>query len=173
MLTIKPYQDDDGSALRASAEAKEHLNETEFQLVGEAVASRWVGGRKVKVNNNDGTLQHLGIPDAELRVAELREHIEQFGRMSPAPDMALASAQLRVQIRETESLLARIRKEIAVYLSNVERQPVLGEVSEDVWVRNRGYVDEHLAQIAPQVLEQSAAVRRRRVEGGAEPSATP
>lgn len=173
MQTIKAPQDGgadglntDGSAQRASAEAKEHLSSTAFEATGHAVAQRWIGGRKV----SSDSLQHLGIPDAEIHAAVLREQIDRLAQTSfgDSHEVLLASAQLRVDLRETESLLARLRNEICVYLSDVESQLVLGEVSEDVWARNRAYVDEHLARIAPHALEQFAAAHRRQAEGDAE-----
>jgi hypothetical protein len=166
MQTIKPKQDTDGSALRASAEAKEHLSATEFELIGDAVGKRWIGGRKI----NNESLQNLGISDAEIHAATLREQIDRLAQMSAgnSHELLLGSTQLRVNLRETESLLARLQNEIGVYLSDVERQLVLGEISEDVWARNRAYVDERLARIAPDALEQFTAAHRRQAEGDAE-----
>ncbi len=156
----------DGYAQRASAEVRGHLSDAAFESIGHAVAQRWIGGRKV----SNEALQHLGIADAEIQAGTLREQIDRLAQTSfgSSREMLLATAQLRVDQRETESLLARLRNEICVYLSDVERRLVLGEVSEDVWARNRAYVDEHLAQIAPQALEQFAAAHRRQAEGDAE-----
>jgi hypothetical protein len=156
----------DGYAQRASAEVKGRLSDTAFESIGHAVAQRWIGGRKV----SNEALQHFGIADAEIHAATLREQLDRLAETSfgSSREILLASAHLRVDQRETESLLARLRNEICVYLSDVERQLVLGEVSEDVWARNRAYVDEHLARIAPQALEQFAAAHRRQAEGDAE-----
>jgi hypothetical protein len=173
MQTIKPPKDGaayglntDGSGQRASAEAKENLSAAAFDAIGQAVGQRWIGGRKV----SSEALQHLGIPDAEIHAATLREQIDRLAETSfgNSREMFIPAAQLRAGLKETESLLARLRNEVCVYLSDVECRLVLGEVSEDVWARNRAYVDSHLARIAPQAVEQFAAAYRRRAEGDAE-----
>ena len=71
---------------------------------------------------------------------------------------------------EARSVLARQRTAIANYLGETERQMVLEKVTvnADVFERNRAYVDERLAAVAPQALEQCVAAYRRHAEGDAE-----
>jgi hypothetical protein len=78
------------------------------------------------------------------------------------------TTKLRAWQTEAKSVLARQRGEIADYLAETERQILFGQVNSDVFERNRAYVDERLAALAPQALEQFEAAYRRHSEGDAE-----
>jgi hypothetical protein len=69
---------------------------------------------------------------------------------------------------EQRKVLARIAQRVHSYLSQVERQLVLGQLHSDVFEDNRRYVDERLQQFAPEILEQLLIAYRRTREGTAE-----
>lgn len=128
-------------------------------------------------NEPDGRFQNVGIPEAEARAETLKEQIDALAvpdGLHPvdlykrSEELLKASVQLRQALGEMNSMLARLRNQIAVFLGEVERQLLLGQVNSDVWERNRSYVDTRLAQIAPQMVEQFSAAYRRHAEDDAE-----
>ena len=58
-------------------------------------------------------------------------------------------------------VISRIRIRIHEYLSYVEQQLLLGQVSSDIFQRNREYVDSRLRDISPETLEQFSAAYER------------
>jgi hypothetical protein len=69
---------------------------------------------------------------------------------------------------EQRKVLARITQRVHSYLSQVERQLVLGQLQSDVFEDNRRYVDDRLQKFAPEILEQIHIAYRRTREGTTE-----
>lgn len=69
---------------------------------------------------------------------------------------------------EQRKVLARITQRVHSYLSQVERQIVLGQLQSDVFEDNRRYVDERLKKFAPEILDQLHIAYRRTREGSVE-----
>ncbi len=67
-----------------------------------------------------------------------------------------------------QRVLDRVERRVRVFLSNTEKQVAFGQINADIFERNRRYVDEQLAKVAPQALEQVSSAYKRAEEGGAE-----
>jgi hypothetical protein len=159
---------------RISADVAPHLTTDEYNAMGNRVFEKWMhGARSVEKDKFCPT----GIADTEARVEGLASQIGAIkipDGLHPVDlyhrsnELTNAAVQLNALLMQSRGVLARQRNAIGDYLSEVERQVVFGNVNADVFERNRKYVDERLATIAPQALEQFAAAYRRQDEGDAE-----
>jgi hypothetical protein len=175
LATVSDDKDWKGNAIakRMSAEVAAHMTPDEHRAIGYRVAERWIHGPRAVT----GGFQPRGISDLEQYVTGLESQIE--GLKPPdglhpvdlyqrSQELLEVTTKLRAWQTEAKSVLARQRGEIADYLPETERQILFGQVNSDVFERNRAYVDERLAALAPQALEQFEAAYRRHSEGDAE-----
>jgi hypothetical protein len=65
-------------------------------------------------------------------------------------------------------VLDRVERRVRIFLSDTEKQVAFGQVNAGIFERNRRYVDEQLAKVAPRALEQVSSAYKRANEDGAE-----
>ncbi len=124
---------------------------------------------------DDDKLSTLGIQELEENILVLSRSEDPLPNNLLPYDAAYFSDQrhknrsVQQQIEtEQRKVLARITQRVHSYLSQVERQLVLGQLQSDVFEDNRRYVDDRLQQFAPEILEQLHIAYRRTREGTAE-----
>lgn len=70
--------------------------------------------------------------------------------------------------KASTEVLNRIERRVRAFLGETEKQVMFGQINADIFERNRRFVDEQLASIAPKALEQILSAYRRAEEGSAE-----
>ena len=99
-------------------------------------------------------------PDVDREGAGL----EGLALQQTAQSLAEHRADLLNAAADTGQVLARVRSRVSDYLAQTEQQIAFGQVSADVWERNRTFVDIALAEVAPDALQQFQAAYRRQAE---------
>lgn len=61
--------------------------------------------------------------------------------------------------------MSRVRQRVHTYLSRVEKELVFGQLNADIFERNRRFVDERLAGLAPDALAQLVSAHERVLAG--------
>ncbi len=155
-----------------SREAFARINK---EAVEAAISSRSITMIDVHGKINDGKITGLGIQEIEENILILSRSEDPLPNNLHPLDAAVFSdrrskSRSLQQHMETEQrkVLARITQRVHSYLSQVERQLVLGQLQADVFEDNRRYVDARLQQFAPEILEQLHIAYRRTREGTAE-----
>jgi hypothetical protein len=140
---------DEEAKRRVADEVRPHFTEEDLHVVWRQTTEGYLAGRKF----SDDRMLGQSLPEVEAVIRGLRE---QLSHMQPASGLHTVdlyfesqrleeqSAQLLTAALEREQVVARVRQRIADYLSQTERQLVLGQLSSDVWERNRQFVDEQL-----------------------------
>jgi hypothetical protein len=155
---------------RAGVELAAHFSASELEVLWHAAAAAFISERTLSLQ---GGVMATSIAEAEVTAAALRE---QAGHIQPPPGLesgllvrvAREAAEQRGQLlsaaAESEQVFARVRSRVSDYLAQTEQQIAFGQVSADVWERNRAFVDTELAAIAPDALGQFQAAYRRQAE---------
>jgi hypothetical protein len=169
MTSVAKDQPVDPTSTATSNEVAAHFTEEELQEAGLRVINRFThGARSMGVN----MFHSKGISDTEVYVegveAQLQNLIDGYSGSPQRTEILNARVQLNHSLMQARSVLARWRNNIGDYLSRTERELLFGQVSSDIFERNRRWVDEQLALMAPRVLEQFAAAYRRNAENDAE-----
>lgn len=173
----------DADKLRRAQELWPHYTNAEFQKRGDAVLSAFIERRQMRQFDVDGvpdrkaTVCALPLPEIESRIAVLSKELE---RSVPTPglhsvDLYFNEKQnfelrrlVNLNIEELVGVRERIQQRVYAFLSQTEQQLVYGQVNADIFERNRRYVGDRLAVIAPDVVEKFTAAYRRLSDGSVE-----
>lgn len=160
-----------------------HYGAAELKVLQAEAAQRYMAERQTEVPDGpDGKGQKSttfagSVRDIETNMASVAE----MTQMPEIPD-ALGAMGVRSALSERQQIaiftarwkkgsttvLNRIEQRVRAFLSETEKQVMLGQVNADIFERNRRFVDEQLAAAAPKALEQVSAAYRRAGEGSAE-----
>lgn len=164
--------DDEAAKDRIHAELASHYTNNEFKATLYEITKGYMAERKIRLINNDGSINKeesfciFSINDIEDKISELEKEIERSIPPTGMHSLDLYYAQKRYDhtrsidsflIQELKSVLNRIKHRVYDYLSNVEKQLLYGQVNADIFEKNRRYVDQQLAIIAPEALSQFLA----------------
>jgi len=125
----------------------------------------------------DSIMVIVSVPEMEARISNLKRT-----ESDPSPpttmhplDVAVFTkefAEQRLEARafilQFESVLSRIRQRVHTYLSRAEKELMFGQFNADIFERNRRFVDEHLASLAPDALAQLVSAYERVGKGDVE-----
>ncbi|MEU0394857.1 hypothetical protein ABZ208_19160 [Streptomyces sp. NPDC006208] len=179
---------------QVGAADKEALADIKRQLAPHFTVEQWkkewatcselyVAERKVRLFAGDSlgekydSMLAESVEEIEVRVESLGDQIK---ASTPPPGLAPVDlyfkdqeyAKLRTVLlahkSDAQKVLSRIRRRVFNYFHFVEREILLGQVSSDIFMRNRAYVDARLKTIAPSALEQFAAAYERSEAGSSE-----
>jgi hypothetical protein len=157
---------------RLSAEIASHMTRHEWQVIGERVSQKYLAGRAVPEGSQAMSLaateEHIAGLEAQIASLSLPSGLHPVDLYRRHEDLLKATATMNTAATRARTMLVGVRNEICDYLGRAERELLFGQVSADIWERNRQFVDERLATIAPDALEQFAAAYRRQAEGDAE-----
>lgn len=165
---------DEQAKQRAGIELAAHFSAEEMARLWKQAVEAFVSERSL--NMQKGVLA-TSIAEAEVTAAGLREqasHLEPAAGLEgwalerAAADLGGARVQLLNAAADAEHVLARVRSRVSDYLAQTEQQIAFGQVSADVWERNRAFVDAELAKVAPDALNQFQATYRRQAEDESE-----
>lgn len=157
-----------------------YFSREEFLRMRKETVVESISSRSVETIDSDGETDDEKI--TLLGIQEIEEFIQVISRKDdPLPsnlhplDAAIYSdrrSKNRIiqqhQENEMRKVLARITQRVHSYLSRVEREIVLGQLQSDLFEDNRRYVDDKLAQLDPEILEQIHIAYRRTREGTVE-----
>jgi hypothetical protein len=124
--------------------------------------------------DEDRSVQPSSIDSLEEQAAALVADIEATATPPQLQSTAVHAENTHIRVMLTEqrsniiAIIGRIRARVHEYLSRVEQQLLLGQVTADLFQRNREYVDSRLRVIAPDVLDQFAAAYERAGQGSSE-----
>jgi hypothetical protein len=123
------------------------------------------------------TVVMVSVPELEARISNLRsiasdpsppQTMHPFDVAAFTDEHATRRLESRAFIMQFESVLARVSQRVHMYLSRVEKELMFGQLNADIFERNRRYVDEHLALLAPDALTQLVSAYKRVSEGDVE-----
>jgi hypothetical protein len=160
-----------------------HYGSTELEALNKQVGLIWVkdrttdlpGGLDVSEDKEQAIASSLKEIEAQMAT------VEALTGGGDIPD-GMHTLDVRAAFKEKQRLavfaarskqayqrvLDRVERRVRVFLSNTEKQVAFGQINADIFERNRRYVDEQLAKVAPQALEQVSSAYKRAEEGGAE-----
>jgi len=150
------------------------LNERYVQLLFEERKSTRLMPSKPGESVGDEVVMLISVPEMESRLTALRRM-----EADPPPPTTMAPFdvayftrewegernQTRGNILQFESVISRVRQRVHAYLSRVERELVFGQLNADIFERNRRFVDERLAVLAPDGLAQLVSAYERVLTG--------
>ena len=160
-----------------------HYSSSELVALNKQVGLIWLKDRTTEipggldVNEDKEQALAMSIKEIESQMAT----VEEMARGGEIPE-GMHTLDIHAAFQEKQRLgvfaarsrqayqrvLDRIERRVRVFLSNTEKQIAFGQINADIFERNRRYVDEQLANIAPQALEQVSSAYKRAEEGGAE-----
>lgn len=175
-LQLELRQAGDEEAKRATVrELAPHYTREEFDRAWKETTERYLVERGL--GDDAEKIVGLSLGELEATASGLRQQVEHMQPPAGLHTLDLYHESRRLEGQRTELLmaagqreqvLARVRARVVDFLSTAERQLAFGQINADVFERNRVYVDQRLARVAPQALEQFAAAYRRQAEGDAE-----
>jgi len=149
-------------------------NERYSQLLFEERKSTLLVPRKPGETVGDKVVMLISVPEMESRLTALRRT-----EADPPPPTTMhpfdvahytrewegARTEARANILQFESVMSRVRQRVHAYLSRVEKELVFGQLNADIFERNRRFVDERLAGLAPDALAQLVSAYERVLAG--------
>lgn len=144
-------------------------------LLEERTAAAFVMGPGRKVGEQ--TTMLVSVPELEARISALNDMasdpsppqtMHPFDVAAFTDEQATLRLQSRASILQFQGILGPVRQRVHTYLSRVEKELMFGQLNADIFERNRRYVDERLASIAPDALAQLVSAYRRVGEGDVE-----
>lgn len=171
---------DKNAVARREDEVAPYFSKEVFDQVKEQAVEDAISSRTIIVVDHQGRVDEDKV--CALGIQEIEESIISLSKPDlPLPDNMLPydaayfsdqqqRSRFTRQKLETEyrKVLARITQRVCSYLSQVERQIVLGQLESDIFDDNRRYVDERLQSLAPEILGQLHIAYRRTREGTSE-----
>jgi hypothetical protein len=163
-------RNDEQARTRAGIELSAHFSTEEMAVLWKRAVEAFISERTL--NMQTGILA-TSVAEAEVTAAGLREQashlqptagLEGWALQQAADSVAEQRAQLLNAAADAEHVLARVRSRVSDYLAQTEQQIAFGQVSADVWERNRAFVDIELEKVAPDALSQFQAAYRRQAE---------
>jgi hypothetical protein len=135
-------------------------------------SKEWVAERSCAAISDDGNMEYVGkilargVSEIEIEVARYRQIAS--GAQTPAGLHPLdlyfvdqSNSDLRSKATTIassyQSILARIRQRVHVYLSQTETQLMFGQLHSDIFYQYRQHVDLRLGQLCPDALEKFVA----------------
>jgi hypothetical protein len=160
-----------------------HYSKDRFAAVQKHILEAYIDERRYREVDRYGNVVDKGnvriesISEIEARV----EHLDDVAEKAVVPEglhpvdlyfVEQSKSQLRTTAQllaqDLRAILARVGQRVHEFLSVTEKQLMYGQISSDIFERNRQYVDARLHDIAPEALEQFIAAYRRLGEGGPE-----
>jgi hypothetical protein len=156
---------DKRARLRVQAEVAPHFTAPTLKFIWDRATSDSLSARAVAAVRAgqvelEGNVTALSIPELETAIAN---HLVNILRNPPVDRSAS-----ELHHNELKKVLTRLEQRVYTYLSGVERQLVFGDVRGDAFERNREYLEERLAAVAPDVLTQLKVALSRSEENSAE-----
>lgn len=158
-----------------TGDGPKHLGPALVAHLGEAEANRIfleaIMAYKARRATGDGNIIAMSIEGIENHLKTARAAITNLSASlsgAQATDVAKASIQAEVTLRDYEAVLTRVRARLHHFLTDAERQLQFGEVNAEVFDRVRAEVDEYLRVLAPDALEKFTSAYRRVREGDPE-----
>jgi len=159
-----------------------HFTKDQFTNYQKKFYEQWVDERRVvhiedgKVSSKDMIL-HKGISEIENDL----DHYVKLGAEAVSPQ-GLHSLDLyyseqrnrevksiaRITEKNCKNILSRVKNRVDVYLSNVEKQIVFGQIHSDIFEENRLFVDRKLGELCPDALSKFVAAYQRAKEDNPE-----
>lgn len=154
---------------RVVVEVSPHLTEAELDAAWDYVLEAYIARRSM----GEGVIIGESVAELEISATGLQQQADGLqAEILANPGLGDRLGETRADLSNAATsrlrVLTRVRQRVIDYLSEVERHLVFGEINADAFERNRHYVDERLAQIAPAALEQFAAAHRRVADGDVE-----
>ena len=122
-------------------------------------------------SKGDGNIIAMSIEGIESHLRTTRAALANLAASlngSRAGELAKASIQAEITLRDYEAVLARVRAQLHRFLTDAERELQFGEVNTEVFDRVRASVDGYLHVLAPDALEKFTSAYRRVHEGDPE-----
>lgn len=163
-----------------------HYNKEEYNTILIKAIAAYILNRKqrtLKQNGNDAKLVDEGGVCA-MSIPQIEEHMEILSTatdsMKPPKElhpvdlyfeMADFSKVKILQIgmdADYKAILCGVKQRVYEFLSMTEKQIELGQISSDIFEKNRKYVDDKLKEFAPDVLDKFKSAHKRLSDGDKE-----
>ena len=184
-LSFELIRPEDQEAKRdVFAELSSHYTKETAKIKNERIAELLLEERTAAVivtapgqKLGEEIIVRVSVPELEARISGLRDMVSDpnppqtmhpFDVAAFTDELATRRLQSRALILQLEGVLARVRQRVHTYLSRVEKELMFGQLNADIFERNRRYVDERLASIAPDALAQLVSAYKRVSEGDVE-----
>lgn len=178
-LELDSYFDKEARARRVR-EVAPYFSKEEFGTLHKQTVETSIASRSIAVFDEDGEVDDDKLTG--LSVLEIEDAIERSEAIEdPLPtNLHPVDAYFLTRSREKrrsderfnagqlKTVLRRISQRVHTYLSQVERQLMLGQLETDIFEQNRRYVDARLRELCPAALEQLTSAYRRVREGTTE-----
>jgi hypothetical protein len=152
-----------------------HMDKEEAERIYFELTEAWI--RRRSIPNEKDKMRPGSVDSLEELVTMLQqqtsglimpEGLHPIDAYHRSADIAQAKMTIATAINELRVILSRIRSALYDFLVTTERQLDYGSVNADIFERMRAFVDEQLAAITPEALEQFQAAYRRVNEGDTE-----
>lgn len=160
-----------------------HFGANELKLRQAEAAQKYIDERVTEIpdgldGKNDQSTTLVGsIREIEANMETISEMIQV---PDPPPNLGAMAAEKAFREKQqiavfaarskqaSTKVLNRIEQRLRAFLSETEKQVMVGQVNADIFEQNRQFVDEQLAASAPKALEQMSSAYRRAEEGNPE-----
>lgn len=152
---------------RVQAEIAPHFSEATLRFVWDKHVQDSLSARSVARIDARGDLEMEGNVTS-LSIPELENSIANYGSAMITARTVDERQRLEIARGELQKVRTRLEQRVYSYLSSVERQLVFGDVRGDAFERNREYLEQRLAILAPEVLTQLKVALARSEENSTE-----
>ena len=173
---------DKEARLRSIDEIIPHLTKEPFAYWHNKFYGIWVDERAVEHFDEDNDpVEGMLLPKGIGEVENDLDHYIKTGAQAISPQ-GLHSLDLyykeesnttvrrlaRLGEKNCKNILSRVRNRVSVYLSNVEKQLMFGQIHADIFEENRFYVEKKLGELCPDALTKFVAAYQRTKENNPE-----
>lgn len=169
--------------LRPLNEILPHFTKEQYSYFQKKFYEMWANERNIVHIDDDNNIRsnEMILPKG---VGEVENNLEHFIKMAAeaVSPQGLHSLDLyykeqsntkirsfaRIHEKNCKNILSRVRNRVSVYLSNVEKQIIFGQIHSDIFEENRFYVDRKLGEICPDALAKFVAAYQRTKENNPE-----
>lgn len=150
-----------------SRDIKSHFSEEDYEENSLLQLAGYTSRREAKDPKDQAGVDPRGVGDLENAVWIL-ETVAAGIPANHGSDSLAAHVTAAQNIATLKAVLARINWRLHRFLMETETQIEYGQVNADIFERNRIYVDQHLAEMAPDALAGFTSAYTRIQEGDAE-----
>jgi hypothetical protein len=143
-----------------------HFEKAEANRIFIEAFTSYKAGRST--GDANGNIIAMSIEGIESHLKTSRAAIATLSSSMGGGEMAKASIQAELTLREYDAVLSRVRTRLYRFLTDAERELQFGQVNAEIFDRVRASVDERLRVLAPDALEKFTSAYRRVHEGDPE-----
>lgn len=149
---------------------KEEAIQLDIELTRAYMRRRMIPGQKDKIyaGSVDGLEEYEGSLRWQADALVVPGGLHPIDAYHRSADITKAKLTLASSTNDFRTILTRIRAALHEFLVATERQLDYGKVNADIFERARVFVDEQLATVAPDALDQFQSAYRRVSEGDVE-----